>query len=177
MRNALRDGEFVLMYQPIVDARSKRIVAAEALQRWADPTRGLVSPAEFIPVLEQTGLIVGVGTWVLREACRQGAHWNGDATAPLMLSVNVSPRQFAQNDFADTVRRVLAETRVPPKRLQLEVTEGLQLDVALQERDTAIAPAIVDLGHGLGLRLTAEGVETEAQSEVLHELGCDSLQD
>ncbi len=227
LRNALRAGEFVLMYQPIVDASSKRIVATEALLRWADPTRGLVSPAEFIPVLEETGLIVGVGTWVLREACRQGVHWNGDATAPLVLSVNVSPRQFAQNDFVDTVRRVLAETRFPPKRLQLEVTEGLLLDptpemlrkiaglvatgvrlaiddfgmgysslaylktfplhtlkidrmfvrdVALQERDTAIARAIVDLGHGLGLRITAEGVETEAQSEVLRELGCDSLQ-
>ena len=227
LRRALRDAEFMLFYQPIMGASGERIVGAEALLRWAHPQRGTVSPAEFIPVLEQTGLIVNVGAWVLREACRQGSKWIAAGARPLLVSVNVSPRQFAEANFLATVKSTLAETRFPATRLQLEVTEGLLLDpkpetlqkigalvecgvslaiddfgmgysslaflktfplhtwkidrlfvndIARPARDAAIVRAIIDLGHGLGLRVTAEGVETAEQFEVLRKLGCDTLQ-
>ena len=228
LRLALKNGEFALVFQPITQAGSARIVAVEALLRWADPGRkSLVSPAEFIPVLEQTGLIVGVGTWVLREACRQGLQWLSGGTHSLVLSVNVSPRQFAEANFVETVASILSQTGFPPSRLQLEVTEGLLLepspqslakidalvntgvrlavddfgmgysslaylkslplhtlkidrmfvrDVVEHARDAVIVRAIVDLGHGLGLHVTAEGVETEAQRKVLEALGVDSMQ-
>ncbi len=227
LRRALREGEFVLVYQPIMDASGERIVATEALLRWADPQRGMMSPAEFIPVLEQTGLIVEVGGWVLRDACRQGAKWFARGARSLVVSVNVSPRQFADTGFLASVKSTLTETRFPGHLLQLEVTEGLLLDpspetlrkigelvvcgvrfaiddfgmgysslaylktfplqtlkidrmfvkdIALQPRDAAIARAIVDLGHGLGMKVTAEGVETAEQFALLRSLGCDSLQ-
>ena len=228
LRSALDKGEFALVFQPIVEAGSGRITAVEALLRWADPTqKGLVSPAEFIPVLEQTGLIVAVGDWVLRNACRHGLSWLSGGNHSLVLSVNVSPRQFAEANFVETVTSILEETGFPADRLQLEVTEGLLLeptaeslrkinalvdagirlavddfgmgysslaylkslplhtlkidrmfvrDIFERKRDATIVRAIVDLGHGLGLHVTAEGVETEEQSKVLQELGVDSLQ-
>ena len=228
LRSALDNGEFTLLFQPIVEAGSGRIAAVEALLRWADPThKGLVSPAEFIPVLEQTGLIVAVGNWVLRDACRHGLSWLSGGTHSLVLSVNVSPRQFAEANFVETVTSIIDETGFPADRLQLEVTEGLLLeptpetlrkidalvhagirlavddfgmgysslsylkslplhtlkidrmfvrDIVERKRDATIVRAIVDLGHGLGLHVTAEGVETEEQSKVLQELGVDSLQ-
>jgi diguanylate cyclase (GGDEF)-like protein len=227
LRRALQGDEFTLVYQPIMDRHGRRIVAVEALIRWAEPGRSLVSPGEFIPVLEQTGLIVEVGTWVLRQACRRAKAWLDGGAHALVVSVNVSPRQFSEARFAETVATVLAETGFPANRLQLEVTEGLLLepssdtlnkigtlvssgvrlaiddfgmgysslaylktfalhtlkidrlfvrDIALNERDAAIARAIIDLGHGLGLKVTAEGVETVEQFDVLRRLGCDSLQ-
>ena len=228
LRNALKNGEFALVFQPIIEAGGQRIVAVECLLRWADPAhKTLVSPAEFIPVLEQTGLIVTVGNWVLREACRHGLSWLSGGTHSLVLSVNVSPRQFAEANFVETVTSILEETGFPPSRLQLEVTEGLLLeptpeslrkidalvhagvrlavddfgmgysslaylkslplhtlkidrmfvrDIFERKRDATIVRAIVDLGHGLGLHVTAEGVETEEQSRALQELGVDSLQ-
>jgi diguanylate cyclase (GGDEF)-like protein len=228
LRSALKNGEFALVFQPITESGSERIVAVEALLRWADPAHeGLVSPAEFIPVLEQTGLIVAVGNWVLHQACRQGLQWLAGGSHSLVLSVNVSPRQFAEPHFVDSVTSILRDTGFPPSRLQLEVTEGLLLeptaetlekinalvnagvrlavddfgmgysslaylkslplhtlkidrmfvrDAVEHPRDATIVRAIVDLGHGLGLHVTAEGVETEAQRKLLEQLGVDSMQ-
>jgi diguanylate cyclase (GGDEF)-like protein len=227
LRRATADAQFQLAFQPIVDAKTGRISAVEALMRWTDAVHGVVSPARFIPVLEQTGMIVDAGSWVLREACRIALGWNTPGAHSLLLSVNVSPRQFAEARFVQTVETILAETGFPASRLQLEVTEGLLLepspdtlrkidvlarmgvqlavddfgmgysslaylktfplhclkidrvfvrDMALHERDAAIIRAIIDLGHGLGLKITAEGVETEEQVEALRALGCDTLQ-
>jgi diguanylate cyclase (GGDEF)-like protein len=228
LRRALRDDEFALAFQPIVAADGSTVVAVEALLRWNDPVRAtVVSPAEFIPVLEQTGLIVPVGEWVLREACRRMRSWTTQGALPVTLSVNVSPLQFAEPGFVRQVLATLQATGLPPRQLQLEVTEGLLLDptpealrkmdalvdagvrlavddfgmgysslaylkrfplhalkidrmfvrdVPQQSQDSAIVCAIVELGHALGLQVTAEGVETSAQHEALRALGCDSMQ-
>jgi diguanylate cyclase len=227
LRRAVQGEEFFLVYQPIVDAQGEHAFAIEALLRWADPQRGVISPAEFIPVLEQTGLIVPTGRWVLQQACRRGAAWIAEGAHQLVLSVNVSPLQFVEPDFVDMVRGIVEHTGFPPRQLQLEVTEGLLLDPtaeslakldALAElgvrlavddfgmgysslaylkqfklhslkidrmfvrdiphhcQDAAIVRAIIDLGHGLGMHVTAEGVETPEQAHALKRLGCDSLQ-
>ncbi len=227
LRRAVQHEQFFLLYQPIMDAGGERIVAVEALMRWAEPERGTVSPNEFIPVLEQTGLIVAAGRWALHEACRTAALWRAVGGGEPLLSVNVSPRQFSESNFVEVVRDVLAGTGFPAGQLQLEVTEGLLLDptpaslakidalvasgvrlaiddfgmgysslaylkrfklhtlkidrmfvrdIATEAQDAAIVRAITDLGHGLGMRVTAEGVETEAQFHALRRLGCDSLQ-
>ena len=227
LRAAARDRRFKLAFQPIVHADGVRVVGVEALLRWADSVHGPVSPAEFIPVLEETGLIVDVGVWLLRESCRGALDWIAGGAKSLWLSVNVSPRQFAEGDFVDMVATILAETGFPPRRLQLEVTEGLLLeptpetlrkidrlaamgvrlalddfgmgysslaylktfplhglkidqifvrDVTLLGRDAAIVRAIIELGHGLGLSVTAEGVESVEQAQALQRLGCDALQ-
>jgi diguanylate cyclase (GGDEF)-like protein len=155
LRRALRNEEFVLMFQPIMSADGRAIEAVEALLRWNDPARGLVSPAEFIPVLEQTGLIVPVGQWVLREACRRMRLWTTHGAMPVTLSVNVSPMQFAESDFVRQVLAVLQATGLPPRQLQLEVTEGLLLDPtpeALRKMDAladaGVRLAVDDFGMG-----------------------------
>ncbi len=235
LRTTAHSGGFALAFQAIVDARGEQIVAVEALLRWPEPGRPQISPSEFVPVLEQTGLIVPVGRWVMLEACRQALKWLSQGAHGLVLSVNVSPRQFADADFATIVASVLAQTGFPPTRLQIEVTEGLLLDpsndtlrkldqlvksgvrLAVDDfgighsslaylktyplhtlkidrmfvrdlhapgperneqhaRDRAIARAIIELGHSLGLKVTAEGVETQEQAQTLQELGCDALQ-
>jgi diguanylate cyclase (GGDEF)-like protein len=155
LRRALREEEFVLVYQPIMAADGASIQAVEALLRWNDPARGMVSPAEFIPVLEQTGLIVPVGEWVLREACRRMRVWNAQGAMPVTLSVNVSPMQFAENDFVRQVLAALHATGLPARQLQLEVTEGLLLDPtpeALRKMDAltdaGVRLAVDDFGMG-----------------------------
>jgi EAL domain-containing protein (putative c-di-GMP-specific phosphodiesterase class I) len=178
-------------------------------------------------MLEQTDLIVPVGDWVLRQACLQAAQWARAGRPKLIVSVNLSPRQFGEPEFLDKLSAVLRDTGLPPERLQLEVTEGLLLDptpevlqrvdglaamgvrlavddfgmgyssllylkrfrlhtlkidqlfvrdIVSQQQDLAIVRAIIDLGHGLGLTVTAEGVETEEQAHELRRLGCDTLQ-
>jgi diguanylate cyclase (GGDEF)-like protein len=149
LRRALQAGEFELAYQPIMDADGTSIGAVEALLRWNDPSRGIVSPAEFIPVLEQTGLIVPVGQWVLRDACRRVQGWMAQGAAPVTLSVNVSPIQFAEPDFVRHVFAALEATGFPARQLQLEVTEGLLLDPtpdSLRKMD-----ALVDAGVRLAV--------------------------
>jgi diguanylate cyclase (GGDEF)-like protein len=125
MRRAIERGEFLLHYQPRVDLRSRRICGFEALLRWQHPEKGLVLPGEFVPILEEAGLIVPVGEWVLREACRQAQIWQRDGLAPLPVTANLSARQFQEKDFEATVRRVLRETRVDPSLIQFELTESL----------------------------------------------------
>jgi diguanylate cyclase (GGDEF)-like protein len=126
LRQALAEDQFRLFYQPVVSLQTQRMVKVEALIRWEDPERGMVAPGEFIPALEDTGLIVPVGTWVLQEACRQAHEWSTRHShqAPLMVTVNVSARQLAQADFGDVLRRVLDETGVDPATICLEITEG-----------------------------------------------------
>lgn len=120
LRRALHAGEFEVHYQPLVGSRTGRITAAEALVRWRHPERGLVSPAEFIPVAEETGLIGALGGWVLRRACLDAASWPGQ----LSVAVNLSPAQFRDPRLLEAVRDALASARLSPQRLELEITEG-----------------------------------------------------
>ncbi len=127
LRTALGREEFELYYQPIVDIRAERIAAVEALLRWNHPTRGLVMPGDFIPVAERTGLIAGLGDWALREACRQARRWL-DLGFELRVCVNVSTVRFRQPTFVKLVTAVLAETKIPPEMLELEVTESVMIE-------------------------------------------------
>jgi len=126
LRYALERQEFTLHYQPRVDVHACRVSGVEALLRWQDPEGGVVSPVEFIPLLEETGMIISVGEWVLRTACRDiqaMVDW-----ASLRVSVNLSPRQFQQKDLVATVTQILEETGLDPQRLELEITESLLVD-------------------------------------------------
>lgn len=125
LRRALERTELVVHYQPIIDLRDGRLSGFEALVRWQHPTRGLMQPADFIPLAEETGAIVPIGWWVLREACRQMREW--DELYPdgeLTVSVNLSSRQFSQPDLHEQLDRILEETRFAPRRLKLEITES-----------------------------------------------------
>ena len=134
LRAAIRGDQFQLYYQPQVDSQG-RIRAAEALLRWNHPSRGMVSPVEFIPVAEQTGLIEPLGGWAIREACRQLARWSGlPSGATVVLAVNVSARQFRQPDFGALIEQALAEAGSEPARLKLEITESL----AMEDIDDAV---------------------------------------
>lgn len=125
LRGALERGEFLLHYQPRITLQSGEIVGLEALIRWRVPGRGLVSPARFIPVAEETGLILPIGEWVLRTACAQAVAWQRQGWRPVKVSVNISPRQFRQEGLADLVSRVLTDTGLAPRWLELELTESL----------------------------------------------------
>ena len=124
LRRALERAEFVLHYQPQASAETGQLTGMEALVRWQHPERGLVSPAEFIPVAEETGLIVPLGRWVLREACAQSRLWHDAGLASLRVAVNLSARQFEQPDLTEMIARVLAETGLQPGCLELELTES-----------------------------------------------------
>ena len=229
VRNALRkavdDGELLLHFQPIVDARSHRVVAAEALVRWRAGDGRLRLPGEFIGVAEDSRLIMQIGTWVLREACREAVRWR-DAGHDIGVAVNVSPRQIAHPDFAGIVADALASTGADAASIELEITEAaimanaehviatlcqleamgvrvaiddfgtgyssfaylqrfrvgaLKLDRTFvdgieHDANLAIATAIISVAHALHLPVTAEGVETAEQAELLTQLGCDRLQ-
>jgi diguanylate cyclase (GGDEF)-like protein len=125
LRRALEKKEFLLHYQQKVDLRSSTMIGAEALVRWSHPEWGLVRPARFIPLAEETGLIVPLGEWVLREACRQARDWLDHGLRPGVVSVNLSARQFRQEGLVRTVSRVLEETRLDPSQLEMELTESM----------------------------------------------------
>ena len=127
LHQAVARGEFELHYQPQVDMASGRVIGVEALLRWRRNGQGLVSPAEFIPMLEQSGLIVGVGEWVLQEACRQLRAWRAAGQADLRMAVNLSAVQFMQGDLAAMVSRVLDASGVPPAQVELELTENIAM--------------------------------------------------
>jgi diguanylate cyclase (GGDEF)-like protein len=135
LRCALERDEFVVYYQPQVDISCQQIVGVEALVRWQHPSRGLMLPADFIPVAEESGLIVPLGEWVLRTACAQAKAWQEAALPAIRLAVNVSARQFQQRDLAEMVDRALKETSLEPHCLQLEITES----VVMHDMDFAIA--------------------------------------
>jgi diguanylate cyclase (GGDEF)-like protein len=152
---ALERDEFLLHYQPKVDAASGVITGAEALVRWYHPDIGLISPAEFIPVAEETGLVAPLGTWVIQQACRQVAAWQAAGQPPLKVSVNLSAAQFAQDDLVNTIEAALQAAGISPHMLQLELTESMLMeDVerhirALEAlRALGIAIAIDDFGTG-----------------------------
>nr|WP_231940641.1 EAL domain-containing protein [Acidovorax sp. RAC01] len=226
MRAGLAEGQFELYYQPQID--HGRITGAEALLRWRNPQGGFISPTEFIPLAEATGLIFPLGEWVLRSACQTLSRWSRQpAFAQLSLAVNVSPRQFHQAGFVPQVLAALAGSGSDGRRLKLELTEGLLLadvedtidkmgqlraygvgfslddfgtgysslsylkrlpldqlkidqsfvrDVLTDPNDAAIARTVVALGTSLGLRVIAEGVETEAQRGFLERNDCHAWQ-
>jgi len=223
LRHALKHNEFILHYQPRYKIDGKHIVSVEALVRWQHPTKGLLGPDLFIPLAEQTDLIVPLGRWVLREACETALGWPAD----ILLSVNLSPAQFAVSDVVEDVREVLVQTRFPASRLELEITENVMLNDtdgalttmnALKElgvrlnmddfgtgysslgylraypfdgikidkrfiasissgtNDRAVVQAIIGLGKAMGLTVTAEGVETEEQLDILGVDQCNEVQ-
>ncbi|MGZ4997834.1 MAG: putative bifunctional diguanylate cyclase/phosphodiesterase, partial [Methylobacter sp.] len=227
LRHAIQQQELRVFYQPKVDIASGRIVGAEALVRWEDPIKGLISPACFIPIAEETSLIVEIGEWMLHETCNQGQYWLVCGLPPITLAVNVSPHQFRRSDINALVATVLAETGFPAVQLELEITEsglmenqdnaadilnnlrtqGIQLaiddfgtgysslsylkrfpvnvlkidksfidEIPHNKDDMEIAATIIAMGHTLGFKVLAEGVETPEQLAFLREKGCDSYQ-
>jgi EAL domain-containing protein (putative c-di-GMP-specific phosphodiesterase class I) len=227
LHRALERGEFRLFYQPIVSLSDARCVGAEALLRWQHPERGLLAPAEFIPLAEETGQIVEIGWWVLEEAARHAARWQLEHPSAFLVAINLSARQLVHKDLAERVADVIERTGVQPASLCFEITESVLmddaetvLDVISRVRalgvqfaiddfgtgfsslgylkrfpvdsvkvdrsfvsglgsdpgDAAIVSAVIGLAHALGLRVTAEGVETEEQLLSLIELDCDEAQ-
>jgi diguanylate cyclase (GGDEF)-like protein len=226
MRRALAGDEFFLVYQPLIEMQTGRPRGVEALLRWRNPERGLVPPAEFIPVAEESGMIRPLGTRVLREACRQVVQWHREDMI-LRLSVNLSVHQLQHESWVATVRETLDDCGLSPHYLDLEISESVVIThgdkvlptlhqlrqmgvtitvddfgtgysslsylarlpiqgVKVEQRfvrgleqnrnDEAIAQAIIALSHSLGLRCTAEGVETDAQFNFLREHGCEEAQ-
>jgi diguanylate cyclase (GGDEF)-like protein len=156
LKRAIERGELRLHYQPIVSLRTGRMEEVEALVRWQHPTRGLISPSEFIPLAEETGAILPIGRWVLDEACRQAAEWRADysAAASLTMSVNLSARQFQHVDVTDEVRAALQQSGLDPRYLKLEITES----VAMVDPELSIASLWVL--KGLGIRLAIDDFGT-----------------
>ncbi|MCW6507247.1 EAL domain-containing protein [Lichenifustis flavocetrariae] len=223
LRRAVRNGEFELYYQPLLDLATMEVRAFEALIRWHHPTRGMVSPGEFIPMAERTGIIGAIGAWALRQACTEAVGWPPE----IRVAVNVSIAQLRDLTFPEIARVVIAETGIAPNRLELELTESvfmtnntramenllamksmgirfamddfgtgysslsylrrfafdkIKIDRSflqnLNESQEAeqIIRTIVTLGRNLGMRVTAEGVETPRQLKYLTDIGCDEIQ-
>ena len=227
LHHALEMSEFELYYQPKVNLRTGGVSSGEALLRWRHPVRGLVSPIEFIPSLEESGLIVPVGAWVLRTACLQVKAWQNMGIESCGVAVNLSAVQFHCQDVCGMVQQILRETGLEAKFLELEITEstimkdvesaaktlrelkslGVRLsvddfgtghsslnylkrfstdilkidqsfihDITTDPDDALITCAIIGLAHNLGMKVIAEGVETEAQMAFLTRNGCDEMQ-
>ena len=227
LHTALEKQQLFLMYQPQFDIPTGRITCCEALVRWQHPDHGLVPPDKFIGIAENSGMIVPIGEWVLRTACVQAKTWQEGRKSPIPVAVNVSAVQFRQEGFCDTVKRVLRETGLDPRCLELELTESLLLsnedvmfqvigelqsmgvklaiddfgtgysslnylkrlpvsklkidrtftqDLAQSSDDAAITTAIINMAKCLNLKVTAEGVESEAQLSLLRKYGCDEVQ-
>lgn len=149
LRYAMERNEFEVQYQPKVSLTSERLVGLEALLRWRHPVRGMIQPMQFIPIAEETGLIVPIGLWILRESCERTRAWHAahPSDPPIEIAVNLSVRQFQQPDLVEQVRRILVETGLPPHCLQLEVTETVLVDDS--EEALRILWALKELGVGL----------------------------
>src|SRR5436190_1428107 len=157
LRQAIERNELFVEYQPIVSLDTFQIAGFEALARWKHKVHGMISPGQFIPVAEETGLILPIGQWILSEACRQGQQWRRlfPHAEPLYMSVNVSGRQFAQPDLIRQVKQVLAETGTDPKNLKLEITESVVVEnveaaseLLKQLREIGVGLSIDDFGTG-----------------------------
>ena len=228
LRRGLESGELLVYYQPIVSLKHGRITGFEALSRWRRP-EGLVSPADFIPIAEETGLILPMNRALLREACLQLGIWQTQfpSDPPLTMSVNLAPKQFAQPELADGIARILKETAIDPGALNFEIMEtiamgdadrallvlnelkGLGVHLSIDDFGTGysslsrlprlpldalkidrsfiasmnsdqenreIVGMIVTLAHSVGLKVVAEGTETEDQIAALKQLGCEMAQ-
>jgi diguanylate cyclase (GGDEF)-like protein/PAS domain S-box-containing protein len=149
LQHALGRGEFVLYYQPLVATESGGITGVEALLRWRHPQQGIIYPNQFVPQLEELGLMVEVGNWVLRTACKQNAAWQKDGLAPVRVMVNLSATQFYRGNIINTVKKALAESKLDPKWLELELTELVMLDDS--ETTLKIMRAMRTLGVSLSL--------------------------
>ena len=227
LRQGLERQEFRLFYQPQMDLETGRIAGIEALLRWEHPSRGLVSPDAFIAVAEEARLIVPIGEWALRRACEQAVAWHAAGQPDLRLAVNLSALQFQQRGLPAGIRRILDETGLDARLLEIEITEsaamqnaaltvevlaalrgmgvriaiddfgtghaalaylkqfpvdalkvdrGFVADIEAGQEGRAIVTAIISLAHGLGIRVIAEGVETEEQLRFLAASGCDEYQ-
>jgi diguanylate cyclase (GGDEF)-like protein/PAS domain S-box-containing protein len=227
LRRATSEGEIYLVYQPQVELIGGKVAGLEALARWRTADGTLISPTKFIPIAEQSGEILMLGSWLLEAACRQAVSWQNLGIALTPLTVNVSPRQFLQDDMVETVRAILDRTGLDPNLLQLELTEtalmtdspgilqrmdkladigvGFSLDdfgtgysslsylnrfpiriikvdksfiagIPDDARQAAIVNAVIAMGHELGIKVVAEGVEAARQGEFLREAGCDLAQ-
>lgn len=152
--HALEKNELYLVYQPQINLETGKITGVEALLRWHHPEYGIVSPAKFIPIAEETGLIVPIGEWVLRTACRQVKEWHDKKLPPIIVGVNLSVRQFYQQNLVETVEQILTETGLSPQYLELEITESMMMNIdhtvkTLQSlRDLGVHIAIDDFGTG-----------------------------
>lgn len=145
LRTGLKDGHFELYFQPLCSIHDKRVIGFEALLRWNHPVRGLVSPGEFIPLAEETGLILPLGEWVVREACRQAATWPED----ISVAVNISPKQFTYPGIANTILQALSTSGLAPERLELEITESIF--IADVEKTMATLHGLRNLGVRIAL--------------------------
>ncbi|WP_252090784.1 EAL domain-containing protein [Pseudomonas sp. MWU13-3659] len=154
LRHALEQNEFILYYQPQFSGDGKRLTGAEALLRWRHPTRGLVPPGDFIPVIEELGLVVDVGDWVLHEACRQLKAWHKDKVRVPKVSVNISARQFSDGQLGTRIATILEETGLPPACLELELTESILM------REVNEAMQILDSLKNLGLSIAVDDFGT-----------------
>lgn len=155
LRHAAKRQEFFLHFQPLIHAHTGDVYGMEALLRWQHPERGMISSGEFVPLLEETGLIVPVGEWVIREACRENRVWLDAGLEPLVVSVNLSVRQFHERNLVDVVLSAIDEAGISPQQLQLEITESVLLegnpsanDILSRLRDQGIKVAIDDFGTG-----------------------------
>jgi diguanylate cyclase (GGDEF)-like protein/PAS domain S-box-containing protein len=228
LRQALLANQFCVHYQPIVEMNTGAVHKAEALVRWLHPERGLIGPAEFIPIAEDTGMIIDIGNWVFRQAAQQVLRWRKAFHPAFQISVNNSPIQFHNLDESRNAwREQMRELGLPGQGIVVEITEGLLLDtstavtgllldfrdagiqvslddfgtgysslsylqqfdidylkidrsfvqhLALNTKNMALCEAIIAMAHKLGLRVVAEGVETDQQSVLLHDAGCDFAQ-
>ena len=227
LRRALDRQEFLLYYQPQVCLKTGAIVGAEALIRWSHPRIGLIHPGEFIPLAEETGLIIQLGNFVLNRVCQDLRDWQADGLPVVHVAINLSARQFRQDDLAASVRKAIAEYGINGELLDFELTESMVMhdvdntlatlrelkalgpslslddfgtgysslsylkrfpidtlkidrsfinDIHKDSDDAAIAQAVIAMAHKLGMRVIAEGVETDAQLELLRTYECDSFQ-
>ena len=172
LRRAFERNEFFVNYQPIVELDDFRLCGFEALVRWQHPDRGLISPAEFIPIAEEGGQILQIGEWVLREACHQLQRWQAKfpSDKPLYMTVNLSAKQFAQPDLVDRVREILTETTIDPANLKLEITESVVMD------NIDSAAEMLSQLRALGVRLSIDDFGTGYSSlTYLHQFPIDTL--
>jgi len=154
LRTALNDGQFMVYFQPKIAIREQRVSGAEALIRWRHPEQGMISPAEFIPIAERTGSISQIGEWTMYQACEMFQKWQAGGHPPMTVAINLSAAQFKDRNIPQMVREVLAETKLDPARLELEITETAVM------RDMANAIEVLKELHGIGVSLAIDDFGT-----------------